>query len=52
MAPSKALADLADTFLSCFCTLDMDKMLSIRTPDCIHIIGPASMDRPAMTNEA
>ncbi|KAF2875188.1 hypothetical protein BDV95DRAFT_486549 [Massariosphaeria phaeospora] len=52
MAPSVALIALANTFLSHFCSLDMDQMLSIRTSDCVQVIGPASMDRPAMDNAA
>ena len=52
MAPAETLTALAHTFLDRLSTLNIDAMLEIRTTDCIHSIGPSSMNRPPMDNDA
>lgn len=50
MAMSKEL-QTALAFLDSFKTLDYERNVSLRTPDCIHTFGPTSLKITEKTNE-
>ena len=45
------LLQTSQDFIAALSSLDVDKMLALRAPDCEHVILPASLGRKGMSNE-
>ena len=45
------LLQTSQDFIAALSSLDVDKMLALRAPDCQHIILPTSLGRKGMSNE-
>lgn len=52
MAPSRSeLLQTARAFIESYNTLTISALMAIRSPDCIHIVAPASYGFPPSNNE-
>ncbi|KAF7513031.1 hypothetical protein GJ744_011297 [Endocarpon pusillum] len=51
MAPADTLKATANQFVEAANSLDMDRMIAVRSPDCVAYILPKSLAREPMSNE-